>query len=56
MNTVGKDLGPVSMLFELSRDDNPRLYDDLTRFNKGTKGSTACAFSRTRGCWRSPGC
>jgi len=37
MNTVGKDLGPVSMLFELSRDDNPRLYDDLMRFNKGTK-------------------
>jgi hypothetical protein len=37
MNTVGKDAGPVSMLFELSRDDNPRLYDDLMRFNKGTK-------------------
>jgi hypothetical protein len=37
MNAVGKDLGPVSMLFELSRDDNPRLYDDLMRFNKGTK-------------------
>jgi hypothetical protein len=37
MNAVGKDLGPVSMLFELSRDDNPRLYDDLVRFNKGTK-------------------
>jgi hypothetical protein len=37
MNAVGKDQGPVSMLFELSRDDNPRLYDDLMRFNKGTK-------------------
>jgi hypothetical protein len=28
---------PISMLFELTRDDNPRLYDDLVRFNKGTK-------------------
>jgi hypothetical protein len=37
MNAAGKDLGAVSMLFELSRDDNPRLYDDLMRFNKGTK-------------------
>ncbi len=25
------------MLFEMNRDDNPRLYDDLARFNKGTK-------------------
>ena len=25
------------MLFEMTRDDNPRLYDDLMRFNKGTK-------------------
>jgi hypothetical protein len=23
--------------FELERDDNPRLYDDLARFNKGVK-------------------
>ena len=29
--------GSVRLLFELSRDDNPRLYDDLVRFNKGTK-------------------
>ena len=28
---------PVRLLFEMSRDDNPRLYDDLIRFNKGTK-------------------
>jgi hypothetical protein len=27
----------VRLLFELSRDDNPRLYDDLMRFNKGPK-------------------
>ena len=25
------------MLFEMNREDNPRLYDDLARFNKGTK-------------------
>ena len=23
----------VRLLFELSRDDNPRLFDDLMRFN-----------------------
>lgn len=28
---------PVRLLFEMNRDDNPRLYDDLIRFNKGTK-------------------
>ena len=27
----------VRLLFEMTRDDNPRLYDDLMRFNKGTK-------------------
>ena len=29
--------GPISMLFEMNREDNPRLYDDLARFNKGMK-------------------
>jgi hypothetical protein len=28
---------PVRLLFEMTREDNPRLYDDLVRFNKGTK-------------------
>lgn len=38
MNTsTGKGQGTLSMLFEMSRDDNPRLYDDLVRFNKGPK-------------------
>ena len=27
---------PVRLLFEMTREDNPRLYDDLIRFNKGT--------------------
>ncbi len=27
----------IRLLFELERADNPRLYDDLIRFNKGTK-------------------
>jgi hypothetical protein len=31
------DNEPVRLLFEMTRDDNPRLYDDLIRFNKGTK-------------------
>jgi hypothetical protein len=29
--------GPLRMQFELSRDDDPSLYDDLIRFKKGTK-------------------
>jgi len=28
---------PVRLLFEMTREDNPRLFDDLIRFNKGTK-------------------
>ena len=32
-----KPVDSISMLFEMNREDNPRLYDDLVRFNKGTK-------------------
>ncbi|MBP7048345.1 hypothetical protein [Thauera sp.] len=28
---------PIRLVFELARDDHPRLYDDLIRFHKGTK-------------------
>lgn len=28
---------PIRLMFELARDDNPRLFDDLIRFNKGPK-------------------
>lgn len=31
------DFPSISLLFELDRDDNPWLYDDLIRFKKGTK-------------------
>ena len=30
-------LEPIRLLFELERADNPRLYDDLIRFKKGSK-------------------
>ena len=30
-------LAPIRLFFELERADNPRLYDDLIRFKKGTK-------------------
>lgn len=36
-SAAGSTLEPVRLLFEMTRDDNPRLYDDLIRFNKGTK-------------------
>ena len=44
------------MLFEMARDDNPRLYDDLMRFNKGTKRINRLRSSPTRGCRRRIGC
>jgi hypothetical protein len=28
---------PIRLLFEMDREDNPLLYDDLIRFKKGTK-------------------
>lgn len=28
---------PIRLVFQLERADNPRLYDDLTRFKKGVK-------------------
>jgi hypothetical protein len=38
MNADSKALSePIRMVFELSREDHPRLYDDLIRFPKGTK-------------------
>ena len=36
-NRATNPLEPIRLLFELERDDNPRLYDDLIRFKKGTK-------------------
>jgi len=32
-----KDVQPIRLVFELTRADHPRLYDDLVRFHKGTK-------------------
>ena len=38
MNDSGPiPLEPIRLLFELDRADNPRRYDDLIRFKKGTK-------------------
>lgn len=36
-NTKALAAETMRMLFELDREDDPRLYDDLVRFNKGTK-------------------
>jgi hypothetical protein len=35
--TASKDAGTIRLVFELSRADHPRLYDDLIQFPKGTK-------------------
>jgi hypothetical protein len=34
---VSVPLAPIQLVFELERADNPRLYDELIRFKKGTK-------------------
>ena len=36
-NGTSISLETIRLLFELERADNPRLYDDLIRFKKGTK-------------------
>ena len=36
-NRPSVPLAPIRLLFELERADNPRLYDDLIGFKKGTK-------------------
>ena len=36
-NKPSVPLAPIRLLFELERADNPRLYDDLIGFKKGTK-------------------
>lgn len=36
-NTKTPAAETMRMLFELDREDDPRLYDDLIRFKKGTK-------------------
>lgn len=32
-----KSVAPIRLVFELTRADHPRLFDDLIRFPKGTK-------------------
>lgn len=34
---IVKAPAPIRLVFELARADNPRLYDDLIQFHKGTK-------------------
>lgn len=34
MNTAPES---IRMVFEMTREEHPRLYDDLIRFSKGTK-------------------
>lgn len=37
MSEESRNDGTIRLLFEMSREDNPPLYDDLVRFNKGVK-------------------
>lgn len=38
MNTEApKSVAPIRLVFELTRADHPRLFDDLIRLPKGTK-------------------
>ena len=49
-------LRPIRLVFELSRDENPRLFDELSQFRQGESGSTVCACWPTTVCWRSTAC
>lgn len=50
---------PIRLMFEMQRDDNPRLYDDLVRFNKGPKRVNRLRFLAYEGlmsqCWLEQG-
>jgi len=37
MSEESRNDGTIRLLFEMARDDNPPLYDDLVRFSKGSK-------------------
>lgn len=37
MSEESRNDGSIRLLFEMSREDNPPLYDDLVRFSKGSK-------------------
>lgn len=34
---MNSQLPPIRMVFEMTREEHPRLFDDLIRFPKGTK-------------------
>lgn len=36
-DSTSVSLKPIRLLFELQRADNPRLYDELIQFKKGSK-------------------
>lgn len=37
MTTMNTQFPPIRMVFEMTREEHPMLYDDLARFPKGTK-------------------
>ena len=37
MSEESRNDGTIRLLFEMAREDNPPLYDDLVRFSKGSK-------------------
>lgn len=49
MGNAPSPTATLRMLFELDRIDDPILYDDLTRFAKGTKRLNRLRLLATRG-------
>lgn len=50
MNDAKFDQNPkISLLFELDRNDNPVLYDDLCRFIKGKRRASRLRFLANEG-------
>jgi len=47
---------PVRMVFELSRADNPQLYDELARFPQGAKRVNRLRVPTYDACSRNTAC
>lgn len=56
MSAVVRPAAPLRLFFEIERDDNPRLYDDLMRFKKGQRRVNRLRFLAHEGLMVERGC
>ena len=56
MSAGVRPAAPLRLFFEIERDDNPRLYDDLSRFKKGQRRVNRLRFLAHEGLMAERGC